>query len=684
MFNICHILIGCPGSGKSTLATQMLKSDSNYRIVSTDNIRQQLFGDETFQGNWEQIETEVFRQIQENIEAGNPIIYDATNAKRPWRITLLKKLQKYSNIQWIGWYLKTPLATCKTWNEQRQRQVPINIIEQMHQTLKQFSPIEAEGFTVVYSINPSQEKSAIEQINNKIAKLSRTLINRQNRTQNKNLTLHSYSQLIDFDRLMHLISLLLHYPGIGNLQTTNPQQLEQLLGENLTFDTSLQEICAALGKYAHPIYAKEEAIAQDLHWLETNGIIGQWNNQIDINLSVIDNPDLITHPYSDIEPFKRLIQTIRFILHHPLTWYQDQGTLNSLVSEMQQQHLLMGDCTDSIRKDIEKVLKPFKILPNFSMKRGYFAGTAILSETDLIQVYRLLEAQAKSLEDPLALQVYETFKERIQQSKIASPQAYPVRAINNRTIIDLETVPETALVKKIDQVERAIEEGRLLELNRIKGGGRFSEQPDEFFLAFPLQIVFHNIGWYLGFECEGGKNHGLLRFERLDRLFLGKPQSKTRQRKEQEKSLYNLKTLYESSGGIFLGNDPKIQKSYLSRDFCQRKKAEITLEIWCNDYIFRFISEGTKRFPLKQMKMSYPLEGKQSKVGKPPFILPQTEDKNFPNRFQVTLPKWSLDDVDLHRWILGFGGQVKVVQPSELMKIIQNKGEAIAKVYHSD
>lgn len=680
---LCHILIGCPSSGKSTLAAEIVKSDNNYRIVSTDTIRKQLFGDETIQGNWQQVETEVLRQIQQHLEAGHPIIYDATNAQRPWRIALLQNLQQYSDIQWIGWYLETPLATCQTWNQQRQRQVPENIIIQMHQSLTKLPPIAAEGFTAVYSIDPSKGKPAIQQLQNKITKLPRTPINRHNRTHNKNLTFHSYSQLLDFDRLMHLISLLLHYPGIGNLQTTDPEGLKELLGEDHAFDTSLEEICAALAKHANPIYADAEAITQDLQWLETNGIIGQWEINAEIHLSTIDNPHLVTHPYSDIEPFQRLIQTIRFILHHPLTWYQDQGTLDSLVSEMRQQELIHSDCGDSIRKDIEKVLKPFKILPEISMRRGYFAGTAILSPPDLIKVYQLLEAQAQSLEDPLALQVYETFQERMEQSKIASPQEYPVRAIYNSTIVDIETVSATSLVQKIDQVEKAIKEGRLLELNRIKGGGRFSDEPDQFFLAFPLQIVFHNIGWYLGFECEGGNTPGLLRFERLDRLFLGRPQYKTRQRNDQEKSLNKLKTLYDSSGGIFLGNDPQTQSSYLSRNASKRKQAEVTIELWFSDRIFRFISEGTKRFPLKQMKMSHPRKVKVSKTKKQPFTLEPTGDPDFPNCFQVTLPKWSLEDVDLLRWILGFGGEVKVVEPPELVEVIRDKGEAISKVYQS-
>jgi predicted kinase len=41
---ISHFLVGTPGSGKSTFAAQLAKL-GNYRIVSPDEIRKQLYGD---------------------------------------------------------------------------------------------------------------------------------------------------------------------------------------------------------------------------------------------------------------------------------------------------------------------------------------------------------------------------------------------------------------------------------------------------------------------------------------------------------------------------------------------------------------------------------------------------------------------------------------------------------------
>lgn len=676
---LCHILIGCPSSGKSTLAQKILQSDPNYAVVSTDTIREKLFGDEGIQGDWVSIEAEVFRQIEEQIKAGYSVIYDATNAKRPWRIALLQRLNQYQEVAWLGWHFKTPLSTCLQWNQKRERQVPDQVVKRMFESLKMFPPLAAEGFKAVYPLNPSQKTSVVAQFNNKLSQFSRTLVNRSNRTQQ--ITRHDYSSLLDFERLMYLIRMLLAYPGVGNLQTTSPETVQEVIGKTRQhFATEVDEICAFMASIADPIYAEPSAIAQDLKWLEENGVIGKADVRSDLKITPPKDLSSPTHSYSDLEPFERLIKTIRLIIHEPLIWKPEaKGTLNSLVQRMQEEQIINTDCRDSVRKDIEKVFKPYKILPEFPMKRGYFAGTAILAQEDLIKVFQLLETQGKSLDDPIALQVYEIFKQRMKTSKLAPIDSYPVRAIHNRSIVDLEMISESSVARDTTAVESAIEAGKLLELGRIPKGESFNNQNGNLFKAYPLQIVFHNIGWYLGFEHYEGEKKGLLQFERMDRLFLGEPQSKARSRNLQLKSLDQLITLYKACGGIFLGNDPKSQQQYLSSNPEERQKVEVTIEIWFTDPIFAFISEGTKRFPLRQMKMSQPLNRNLLRRNRSLFSLRKTADPDFPHRFRVNLPQWSLEDFDLHRWILGFGGQAKVVSPNTLKNTLHLKGKEIVK-----
>lgn len=207
------------------------------------------------------------------------------------------------------------------------------------------------------------------------------------------------------------------------------QCLKNILGQKTNFDNSIDEICTFITIKHHSIYADPIAIKQDLKWLEENGIIGEESHSSKIHFEAVKNSDIITHSYSDIEPFQRLIKIIRFIIHNPFLYNSEQGSLNTLVSEMEAQQIIDLNSANNARKDIEKILKPFRILPNFPMKKGYFAGTGILSEIDLVKVFKLLEAQAKSLEDPVSLEIYQRFQERIGYAQLAHPQQYPVRAI---------------------------------------------------------------------------------------------------------------------------------------------------------------------------------------------------------------------------------------------------------------
>lgn len=688
---ICHFLIGVPGSGKSTFAAELAKL-GNYRIISTDAIRASLYGDANIQGEWSQVEEKVISEMVNAIAQGDSVIYDATNAKRVWRMDLLSKLNSSvaslpkhgDQVMWMGWYLQTPITTCKLWNQKRTRQVPEIIIENMHKSLQEFPPVAAEGFAVVKAIDVTSPNFNIQQIQTQIQQLKRTLTNRANR--NRHVTLHSYSKLLDFERLMYLISLIIRYPGMGNLQITNPSLLESIFGHVPQFASSIEEVTAFIGKLCGTIYADAGAIASDLDWLKQNSLIGV--NTIALSSPITPPVDhaitpssFVTHGYSDFYTFQRLVQIIRFILHHPLLQDTSQGSLPTLVSALGQYGIIDGDGLDTVRKDIEKVLKPYKILPEFPLRDGYFAGTAILTKHELSKVFDVLQSQAKSLNDPVALEIYETFAMRMLQSKLGVSQVYPVRAIANRNMIDPEFLPLDALSKNLQQVEEAIIKGQLLELNRFPGGGKFALDEEGFFLAFPLQIVFCNQAWYLGYECEGGKYAGLFRFERLDRLFIGQLQERVRSRKEQEQSLQRLQKLYAASPGIFLGYSVSDQQQFLSHIKQEHFQACMTIELWFNDVIFRFIAEGTKRFPSQQMKMSLPIENKKLTLPKSIFCLKKTPDKGFPNRLQLVLPKWYLSDVEFLRWIVGFGGNVRVIKPEELILKVKEMGKAILATY---
>lgn len=155
---IGYFLIGLPGSGKSTLAHQLEVIEPNYHIVSPDQIRKDLYGNSSIQGDWSNIEQQILTLIQQAIAAEKTVIYDATNYNRRHRIDLIQKLAHLPTIQWIGLYLRTPIEICKTRNQQRDRQVSEEIIEIMDECLRTHPPHASEGFSKIYEIEGDTAK----------------------------------------------------------------------------------------------------------------------------------------------------------------------------------------------------------------------------------------------------------------------------------------------------------------------------------------------------------------------------------------------------------------------------------------------------------------------------------------------------------------------------------------------
>ena len=107
----------------------------------------------------------------------------------------------------------------------------------------------------------------------------------------------------------------------------------------------------------------------------------------------------------------------------------------------------------------------------------------------------------------------------------------PVRAFANRSIISAELVRSDALANRqqAEQLETAIVERRRLVLERYRHASRFPDSPDGELRVWPLQLLFHNIGWYLVYELDAiGRPEGLIRSERLDRLALRHSESRHR------------------------------------------------------------------------------------------------------------------------------------------------------------
>jgi predicted kinase len=157
------MLVGIPGSGKSTWAKAFLKEHPNYQLVSTDQIRAHLYGDEATQGNWPQVWQQVLAQWQSGIDqvhrgtlAG--VIYDATNTRRRHRRQAIDTAKTLGfNTITLVWF-DLPLAVCLGRNRERSRQVPPEVLVKMHRQLRGAPPSEGEKVDRVLRITTAETR----------------------------------------------------------------------------------------------------------------------------------------------------------------------------------------------------------------------------------------------------------------------------------------------------------------------------------------------------------------------------------------------------------------------------------------------------------------------------------------------------------------------------------------------
>lgn len=145
-----HFLIGAPGSGKSTFTHWLRQELPTAWVISSDEIRAELYGDSGIQGDWSVIEAIILQRLNQAIRQGQAVIYDATNSYQPWRQDFLGKCPP---MDWVAWYLSCDLEICLARNQRRSRQVPQEVIEKMLLNLMEAPPQTTEGFLEVITLS---------------------------------------------------------------------------------------------------------------------------------------------------------------------------------------------------------------------------------------------------------------------------------------------------------------------------------------------------------------------------------------------------------------------------------------------------------------------------------------------------------------------------------------------------
>ena len=127
------LLIGLPGSGKSHYAKQYIEEYSNTVHLSSDQIREELYGDASIQDNPGQVFALMQSRAVEALNNGQNVVYDATNMTRKDRTGIIAVCPKFVKIEaHIIW---APIETCIERDAARERTVGKDVIDKM---LKRF------------------------------------------------------------------------------------------------------------------------------------------------------------------------------------------------------------------------------------------------------------------------------------------------------------------------------------------------------------------------------------------------------------------------------------------------------------------------------------------------------------------------------------------------------------------
>ncbi|MFN5818611.1 MAG: helix-turn-helix transcriptional regulator [Pseudanabaena sp.] len=377
------------------------------------------------------------------------------------------------------------------------------------------------------------------------------------------------------------------------------------------------------------------------------------------------------HPHSDRQAFERLLLLIATFIHHPgigcpdrignnfQSAHESLEAVQAKVYEVAQQYniSLTKYSIPTLRKDLV-TLRKYGLLEKRIYRWGYFLGTGVMSFKDLQVALNALNSMAKYQRSPQAIRIYQELEQKLRGKQIleSADYLYPVRSQIDRAIIYTD-LDEMLDIKKnrynlyhcLEQVESAIAIGQAITIYRYTDP---YSQKIGYLQVFPLQLIYHDIAWYLLYEYV---DNGHLEIERIDRFtdqiqFVNQPRGTDLQKS----SLNVAMNLFKKGWGLFLGEPSE-----------QTKEIEGTLEyiqikIRFFPPVIAFIEEGEKRHISQVIDRS----------GKPDYI-----------DYSISLPPRSLNE--FCRWVHQFVHHAQVLEPKDLRDRFRFTAQRLAALYNT-
>ena len=150
------LLCAVPGAGKTYFA-KVAEESGEYKLVSSDDIREALWGDASIQKNLKRVFSEMEARTIANLQEGYNVIYDATNIKRKDRLSILNKVKELCPS--VGTYclrFDVPLDECIRRAAARERKVSADVIYRMAERFEE--PQYDEGWDYICTVRPIEEE----------------------------------------------------------------------------------------------------------------------------------------------------------------------------------------------------------------------------------------------------------------------------------------------------------------------------------------------------------------------------------------------------------------------------------------------------------------------------------------------------------------------------------------------
>ena len=712
-----HLMIGAARSGKSTaariLAAQLQCAfGQELRYISSSQIRQELYGDRAILGRWPEVEAVIHEQLLAAIAAGESVILEASYVRRAFRLAITQALPLPVPVQWIGWWLDTPVDQCLAWNRQGPNPLPEGVIRRHCAQLLQAAPVphRQEGFAAVVRLQPAQGVALEELITAELGRLDVCV--RRGANRDAAYRLHGYSRLLDLERLLYLIKLLCEHP---KLTATNSAAAEEVDGELEQLLAPLpaggleQQAAALLARLHGACYGDAAAVMADLQWLDQCGFSSRWLAQSELALPAIEPPpwpERCVRPCSglprlaDREFFTRVFTVLRHLLRNPHDLQSGELIAEHLAHSLDS---ATGQSWTArqVNAALNETLTPYGFrLPYRSGRKGYGLGAALLSLPELREVSELLALQAQHLGDSRAAAISTALQQRLmcidgassgppqRRWLLTTPPPLATQARGGKGSVAAAPAASTAGAQ-LELIEAAIRQRQRLLLCHSRSSYRQGSQVQgsQAEAVWPVQLLLHGSRWWVLIEHDSiGQPQGLLRCLELEAVHVfQREQRRGRSVERHCAAIARAQLLERCCGGLCFGNDLPSQLAHSHPPMDGARPQLASLRLRCSPAVMADIRRELDRFQPSAVRLAAALPGDSwGRAERGSKGLRAGDDPHYPYPVEVDLPAWVLEqDQELRRWLFSYGAGIHLEAPSELVAELRCWHQAALQTYRA-